>query len=146
MHSLFLVSFSLNSTPSAPMSNWVAHSRPGSATMPSRDMNSETTSLPMGSSFNDVGVRRQPRTARRMFPSGELEHSDWSRFGDRFMPDGEEGDVVLGGVVADHGGHDLVFYTDGLVESRDRFLDDGMAMLLQSISIAAADAVCAQIM
>lgn len=40
----------------------------------------------------------------------------------------------------------LVFYTDGLVESRDRPLDDGLDMLRKAITVDTAQAVCAQIM
>lgn len=40
----------------------------------------------------------------------------------------------------------LVFYTDGLVESRDLLLDDGLAKLRDSVVIDAPEAVCAQVM
>jgi phosphoserine phosphatase RsbU/P len=40
----------------------------------------------------------------------------------------------------------LVLYTDGLVESRDVLLDDGLDKLRQSVVIDSPEAVCAQIM
>ena len=40
----------------------------------------------------------------------------------------------------------LVLYTDGLVERRDRPLDNGMTLLRQSLTINRADSVCAHLM
>lgn len=40
----------------------------------------------------------------------------------------------------------LTLFTDGLVERRDRFLDDGMALLRTVITVDSPETVCAQIM
>lgn len=40
----------------------------------------------------------------------------------------------------------LAFYTDGLVERRDRLLDEGMALLRRTITTDSPDMVCARIM
>jgi sigma-B regulation protein RsbU (phosphoserine phosphatase) len=40
----------------------------------------------------------------------------------------------------------LVLYTDGLVEDRDRPLDDGLAMLRRAVTVASPGRVCADIM
>jgi serine phosphatase RsbU (regulator of sigma subunit) len=47
-------------------------------------------------------------------------------------------DLPPGGLIA--------FYTDGLVERRDRSIDDGMALLRQAITTDPPEMVCAQVM
>ena len=40
----------------------------------------------------------------------------------------------------------LCFYTDGLIERRDRPIDDGLAKLCQAVTAGPPDAVCAAVM
>jgi len=40
----------------------------------------------------------------------------------------------------------IVFYTDGLVESREQLLDDGMARLREAVTVDSAEGVCAHVM
>jgi serine phosphatase RsbU (regulator of sigma subunit) len=43
-------------------------------------------------------------------------------------------------------GRPMCFYTDGLIERRDRMIDDGLTLLCEAVTAQPPDAACAAVM